>query len=483
MQAQPAGQMTRTGSRMALGCVTAIALPFILMGAVTIRQGIAQLGRDEGAWLAIGAGSLFVAVGILLIAGVAYGMRHVAHELTMHEQNPDKPWLWREDWALGYAGEAGGTAGVIGIWVFAIFWNAISLPIWFVFRRELERGNRAVLFGAIFPAAGVFLLLLAIYLTFRLRRYGRTVCHFEGIPLALGHALRGDVEVQADIQPERGYVVRLACVKSVTRGSSRNRSTTETILWDDERTVGASSAMRSPVGTRVPFDFVTPPDAPTTDTRNSNDQTFWRLSIYADVPGVDLDASFQLPVFAVAGATSETSEFVTYTEAHRALAAQRELDGRSGVTVTESPDGGEEFIIRSHPTAGGFFGAVLFLTIWTGAIYLMIRFGAPIGFPIGFGLFEALIIYGLLDYLFGRSTIQASREAVRYRRSIFGGGSVTSVVAADVASISGRADSQDRNFSIELKQKDGSKSDLARYLRTRSDADTVAARIEKALGR
>jgi hypothetical protein len=30
--------------------------------------------------------------------------------------------------------------------------------------------------------------------------------------------------------------------------------------------------------------------------------------------------------------------------------------------------------------------------------------------------------------------------------------------------------------------KDGSKSDLAHFLRTRSDADTVAARIEKAWG-
>ncbi len=241
--------------------------------------------------------------------------------------------------------------------------------------------------------------------------------------------------------------------------------------------------MRSPVGTRVPFDFFTPPDAPTTDMRDINRRIFWRLSIYAEVPGVDLNTSFLLPVFAVAGAMPETSAFVTYAEAHRAVAAQRELDGRSGVTTTETPDGGEEFVIRSHPTAGGFFGVIFFLAIWNGAIYLMFRFDAPIFFAIVFGLADLLIFYGFLDYLFGRSTIRAGRDALRCRRSIFGGGSMKSIAADQVESVSGRADNQNRNFSIELKQKDGSKSDLAHYLRTRSDADTVAARIEKALGK
>jgi hypothetical protein len=475
--------MSRTGGRIALGCVTAISLPFIVMGAFTIREGLSKVGHDEGAWIAVGAGALFVAVGILFIAGVSYGTRRMAHELTMHEQNPDKPWLWRDDWALGYARETGGTAGVVAIWAFAIVWNAICLPLLLVFRRELERGNTKVLLAAIFPAVGAILLLTAIYLTFRQRRYGRTVCHFEGMPLALGHALRGDIEFQADVQPEKGYVVRLACVNAVTTGTSRNRTTTETIAWDDERTVSASAAMRSPVGTRVPFDFVTPPDAPTTDMRDVNRRTFWRLSVYAEVPGVDLDTSFYLPVFAVAGAPQENSEFVTYAEAHRAIAAQRELDGRSDITATEMPDGGEEFVIRSHPTFGGFVGVVFFLSIWNGAIYLMFHFEAPIFFVVVFGLADLLIFYGFLDYLFGRSTIRAGRDALRFRRSIFGGGSMTSVAAAEVESVSGRADNQNRNYSIELKQRNGGKSDLARFLRTRSDADTVAARIEKALGK
>jgi hypothetical protein len=67
--------MSRNGGRIAVGCVTAISLPFVIMGAFTIREGISKVGHDEGAWIAAGAGALFVAVGILFIAGVSYGTR------------------------------------------------------------------------------------------------------------------------------------------------------------------------------------------------------------------------------------------------------------------------------------------------------------------------------------------------------------------------------------------------------------------------
>ncbi len=114
----------------------------------------------------------------------------------------------------------------------------------------------------------------------------------------------------------------------------------------------------------------------------------------------------------------------------------------------------------------------------------MVHLGAPIGFPIVFGLVDLLILYGWLDYLFGRSTVRAGREGLSYRRSIFlSDGSMKDVAASDIAAVNGLADSQNRAFAVQLKLKDGTTQDLARFLRTRSDADTVAARIEKAMGR
>jgi hypothetical protein len=462
--------------------VAAVALPFILAGAFTVRQGLSQLGRDEGAWFLIGFGSLFAIVGVVFIAGASYSMRHVSHDLAMREQSPDKPWLWRKDWTEGYAREISGSGAVIAIWIFTIVWSAISMPLLLVFRQEYQRGNSKVLFVGIFPAIGVILVLVALYMTFRRRRYGTTLCHFDGAPLVLGHTVRGDVELHGDITPENGYVVRLACVHAVTTSGRRNNSTRETVMWDDEQVVSASAAMRSPVATRVPFQFVTPPDAPTTDTRNNRDRTYWRLSVTAEVPGIDLDTSFELPLFAIGG-LSDGSEFASYAAAHRAGAAERHLRSDSGVAISDTPEGGEEYVIRTKPTFGGVIAALLFFSLWSGAIYLMIRLQAPVFFPIIFGIFDVFIFLGLLDYLFGRSVIRANREGLSYRRSTFGGGSFKNVAAADVAAVTGNADSQNANFSVIVKLRDGSTSDLARFLRSRADADTVAARIEKALGR
>jgi hypothetical protein len=482
MQPQQPVLMSRVGGRVAFGCVAAFSLPFVLTGTFILRQGLMLVGHDPSAWAMVAGGALFTAVGIAFIAGARYSMSHLSHELAMREQNPDKPWLWREDWTQGYARETGGTAAVVALWAFAIFWNGMCLPLLFVLRREYEHGNTKVLFAAIFPAVGLLLLLLAIYQTFRHHRYGTVVCHFEGPPLAIGHTFRGDVELHNDISPENGFVFRLACIHAVITGSGKNRSTHETVLWDDEQVVSASAAMRNPMATHVPFEFVTPPDTPTTDTRNARDQTLWRLSLTATVPGVDLDTSFILPLFSVGGA-GEGSEFTSYAAAHRASAAERQLGPSSGVTVNETADGRQELIIRSRPTIGGFFGSLLFLAIWNGAIYLMARLGAPILFPILFGLFDLLILYGWLDYLFGVSRVRAGRDGVSCRRTIFGIGGTTDIPASDIISVSGRADSQNRAFAVQMKLSGGRTEDLGRYLHSRSDADTVAARIERALAR
>jgi hypothetical protein len=463
--------------------MTAFALPFIFMGGLAMKQGFKLAGTSPEGWILVAVGSVFAGAGVAVIAVAWYAMRNVGHDLAMREQHPDQPWLWREDWSQNYAREATGAAAAIGLWVFAILWNLFCTPLLFILRRELEAGNQKILFALLFPAVGVLLLIGAIYSTFKRQRYGRMVCHFDQVPLPIGRTLRGDVELHADVEPPNGFVVRLSCVHSVTTGSGKSSSTTETIEWDDEQVVSPSAAMRSPVGTRVPFSFVTPPDAPTTDSQNMRDRVFWRLSIQAEVPGVDLDTSFHLPLFAVPGITdSESSEFRSYAESHRVLAAERPIDSAARIGIEELPQGGEQLTIRSHPTFGGFIGSVLFLTIWSGAIVAMIYFKAPIGFPIGFGLFDLLILYSLFDYLFGRSIIRAGRDGIHHRRTILGGGSMSHLPAADITSVAAAVDTQ-KNISVAAKLKDGRSRDLARFLRSRTDAESIAARLERALGR
>ena len=214
-------------------------------------------------------------------------------------QHPGKPWLWREDWAHGTIKDTN-KGGAIAIWVFAVLWNAISIPAAFAARPELTKGNLAALLVLLFPLIGIILLITAIYLTLRMMTFGTSTCHLERIPIAPGSTFRGDIELNIDTAPENGYRLRIASFHAVTTGSGKNRSTNERLLWDQEIVVAGSAAMRSPTSTRVPFKFTTPPDSHVTDESDSRSRFFWRLSASAAFPGVDYGAQFEVPVFRTA---------------------------------------------------------------------------------------------------------------------------------------------------------------------------------------
>src|SRR5258708_28122639 len=103
MQVRAPVKVGRAGGRVALGCVTAVSLPFVLTGAFILKQGLPLVGHDPSAWALVGGGALFTAVGIAFIAGASYTMHHASHEFSMREHNPDKPRRSREHWAQGYA--------------------------------------------------------------------------------------------------------------------------------------------------------------------------------------------------------------------------------------------------------------------------------------------------------------------------------------------------------------------------------------------
>ena len=53
---------------------------------------------------------------------------------------------------------------------------------------------------------------------------------------------------------------------------------------------------------------------------------------------------------------------------------------------------------------------------------LIVRLKAPVIFPLVFGLFEALLVYIVLQLWFGTSTATVNRDRVRYRSGLFEAG-------------------------------------------------------------
>jgi hypothetical protein len=477
-------QLMRQGQpvigRWALGCATAFAAPFCLMGLFTVKEGLGQLASSKpSAWMLVAMGSLFAAVGVLIIIGAWVGMRSVSHAAAAVAERPDEPWLWREDWAQGTAREEGGVAAPVMMWIFAVMWCVMSSPLVVIVRREVK-DNPALVVALLFPLVGVILLCTALYGTMRRLRYGKSVCHFGNTPLAIGHTVHGDVELHSGVAPEAGWKLHLACVRAVTTGTGKSRHTKETVLWDDERTVPAMSVTPSPVGLRVPFDFVTPPGAASTDLRDSVDRLFWRLSVSAEVPGIDYKAAFLLPFFAVGPA--DAGEFASFAASQRATAAMRPLEPASGITVTPQPDGSEEFRVKPPITFSATVSSLVFLAIWSAAVAAMFYFKAPIAIPIVFALLELLILWGFIDFVAGHTTLRAGREGLDVVRTVFGISSRAHFAKSEVASITAKADVQTSAVTVDLKKHDGTTRTLARALRDRADAEVLAARVAKALG-
>jgi hypothetical protein len=222
---------------------------------------------------------------------------------VVEAEHLEEPWLWRQDWAAGRIEDAG-RKGQYGLWAFSALWNLIALPSAFLALQELHRsGNKLTLIALIFPIIGVGLLVAAARSTIRERRFGLSILELTTQPAVVGHGLGEPFHVASPLLPPGGFLATLSCLNIRTTGSGDNRSTTETIRWQEQQKVTGQRAAAGRDGglvTAVPVHFRLPADVAPCDDTNSNDRIVWRLQLAAAVPGVDYSATFDVPVFRTA---------------------------------------------------------------------------------------------------------------------------------------------------------------------------------------
>jgi hypothetical protein len=188
-------------------------------------------------------------------------------------------------------------------WVFAVLWMAISSPGLFFLPKELAKGNWPALLIVLFPAVGIWLLIMAARSTLQWRRFGALALTLAPYPGAIGDAIRGTVDLPERFRGAQEFRVMITCVRRHTSGSGRNRSTWDTALWQDETRAQATASGR---GTQLAFGFPVPANLPPSGAP-SNDYVFWAIDIAADLPGVDLDTRFDVPMaLAVPGSQGAT---------------------------------------------------------------------------------------------------------------------------------------------------------------------------------
>jgi hypothetical protein len=361
-------------------------------------------------------------------------------------------------------------------WIFSAFWNLVSIPGTVAAVREVVRGgNRLALLVLLFPAAGLGLLVWAVRATLRYRRYGSSRFDLATRPAIVGHVLEGTVRTPSDLRPPEGYHVVLSCIRRETTGSGKNRSTTERVLWQDERRTMGGAA-------RLPVAFAIPHDVLPCDPGSAGDPVLWRLAVTGEVPGVDYSATFEVPVFRTSASDAPL------TDEDRAVAAasivpadyRQPADSRIQVSTTRR---GTEIYFPPARNTGFAVGISSFTALWMGAIALTIVLHAPLLFPIVFGLFGLLLVFMVLDAWLGVTRVTAGDGQVTVATGWLVPRRERTLRAADISTVTARIASQQGTtpyYDITIETKAGKRVAAGRAVRDKREAEWLAATLMRA---
>ncbi len=235
---------------------------------------------------------LFGGIGFGIMAFTVVGGRSIKKEEKFKKENPDREWQAVKKWQSNRL-ECNNKGMMWFTVFFATFWCLVSSPIIFIVPEEvIDKQNYAALLGLIFPLVGIGLAIWAVRSITRWRKFGRSVFIMEPFPAHPGGIVSGTLELQTPLQTDE-LTVTLSCIRKVTTGSGKNRSTREHFLWQDDQTITIAPGQK-----RYEFGFRINSDARLSDDSNSSDVLLWRIDCSARVPGVDFGASFEVPVIA-----------------------------------------------------------------------------------------------------------------------------------------------------------------------------------------
>ena len=478
MSGAPVGRPAAASVWPVAGCAVLFFLPFAAGGVVAAVAALRAAGlRDWGqaGFLSIFA-LTFGGVGIGGIVVVLRGRRDAEAALSREALHPDAPWLWREDWAARRITDT--SAVEMGFaWAFAILWNLVSGPAAVVgVRAALREGNRAAMIALLFPAVGLGLLVWALRITIRRRRYGTSVLELATLPAVVGHALEGTLRTPAGLRPPEGFRVVLSCIRRVTSGSGRNRSTSERILWQEEHRTGAG-------GTGVPVAFAIPADAAPSEPVRGDDRTLWRLEVSAEVPGVDYAAGFEVPVFRTAESTLPRTETEQAVAAQAAVPADYRQPAASRILVSQTRRGTEIYFPPAR-NPGMAASLTVFTLIWAAAIWATIAFDAPLIFPIVFGGFGVLLVFLVIDQWVSVARVTADRAGVTIAKGWLVARREQTLPAAEVAEVTTKIGSQAGRtayYDVTIVTTAGKRVTAGGGIPDKREAEWLAATVQAAL--
>ncbi len=476
--ASPADKSVGVSPQLLVGCLYLFAAPFCAFGLYALAMALRSLLAADiaGAAYAGVFGVSFSGAGFGLVYALRRGMRAVRVQERMRAENPDRPWLWREDWAAGRIPASGGALALI-LAGSAVLCLGVSIPAIYAVPRELARHNAAILMILLFPFAGLVMLVQAVRAAARWRVVRGAAFELDTLPGQIGGSLAGRIVLPAGVVPSGEFTVALRCVNRVTTNSGDSSSTWEHVLWTDERAALSD-------GAAIPVAFYIASDPPASDYRNARNQIIWRMTAAGPTSAGKFDAQFEVPVFKVA----ETAEQERRAEEVRAE-EHRQLESyvhpaASRIAMRLTPGGATEVYFPPLRSPGAALGIAVFIAIWSAILWFVYASHAPRIFLYGWAFFDAILMLMLLSMLaavrvrvgMGEITIDKSVAGMVYSRRRIRAGDVKSVSAIPGMTVNNEVYSQlhiaygaDRTF------------DFADGIRDKREADWLADQIAQRL--
>jgi hypothetical protein len=337
----------------------------------------------------------------------------------------------------------------------------VSLPLLFVLPEEVfEKGNRAALLGFIFPLVGIGLLVWAGRAFIRWKKYGDSVFEMANVPGVVGGKLEGRILTSVAIEAVSGFDLTLNCVHRVTKGSGDSRSTSESILWQQQQHLDRELLDYDPTRASIPVLFAIPYDTQPTEERTDDDEILWRLEVGAETAGVDYAAKFDVPVFKTADSQADFELEGGPEESYQSSQDPVALLASEGIRKEFQPTGGYTLIFPAARHKGAAFGLTAFFVLWTAITVGLLFSDAPLLFPIVFGLFDLLMLWAVLDIWFERRRLEVRDDRLLLSGGIFGQGKTREIPRGQITAIRPIRGMQAGNklyYRIEVTTLDGKK--------------------------
>jgi len=464
--------------------VMLLALPFALLGLAALVMFVHDLFGGIPKQRAITILSFIAAcIGFVALIFGINAKKLALKTATLKSSAPEtseKPWLKRDDWAAGRIA-SGARKSVILLWIFVIFWLVFSTVITFlIVPPEWHRGNRAALIALIFPVVGLAVLAFAVNTTLAWRRFGQSFFEMAAMPGAPGGTLEGLIQVPARLQAEHGLHLRLSCLRRTTSGTGNNRSTTEKILWQDEKWLRPDLPQTDLNATGIPVYFKLPADQPESTT-SRGDGIHWKLEASARLRGPNYHATFEVPVFNVPGTPVPTED---PTARYQMSLDEIRQQIHSHVQVNDLAGGGKEFIFPAGRNPGFATGATAFLVIWTAVIVFLLWKQAPLLFPLVFGVIDLLMAVFAFDLWFRRSHVVATPAQVQIETAWLGYKKQQTVKVAEVTSLAtdvGGSAGHTAYYDLKIRTRDGRDFTAAKNLGSKPEADWLVQQLAAAV--